>query len=101
MSLFVIFKLPVTEADSNTLDAFLKETILNVEVAIIETPKQSDQETRREKFDGAVVYARAVSETSETIRKEVEGQWLIVWKVIVPISSQFHPSTLTFRTWSV
>jgi hypothetical protein len=86
VSLFVIFKLAASEADSETLNAFLKEIILNVEVAITDAPKQPDPSGKREKFEGAVVYSTTIPESSELLKEEIDGQWLVVWDVSVPIS---------------
>ena len=86
VSLFIIFRLPVDEMDLSQLNSFLKETILAIEVAITDTPRQSDPDAKREKFDGITVYTATVSETSEAVKELIEGQWFVAWNVCVPIS---------------
>lgn len=73
-------------AAESDLDEFLKETILTIEVAITDTPRQSDAGAKREKFEGLVVYTTTVTETEVKIREQVEEEWYIAWNVTVPIS---------------
>jgi hypothetical protein len=87
VSLFVIFNIPVDLVDANQLDSFLKETLLTLEVAVTDTPRQSDSGVRREKFEGTVVYTASVLDDCERIKEEIDGQWLVAWNLIVPIST--------------
>ena len=97
MSLFVVFKLPVELVDIDQLDSFLKETVLTLEVAVTDTPRQADSGIRREKFEGTVVYTTSVLDSSESTREQIEGQWLVAWNLSVPIST-FLPAKAYFRT---
>jgi hypothetical protein len=81
----VIFKLPVEAADAELFGSFIKETQLILEVAITDTPRQSDP-TRREKFEGTVVYTTVVSENSEQTKDQIDASWVVIWGVTVPIS---------------
>jgi hypothetical protein len=87
VSLFVVFNLPIQNADATQLDAFLKETVLTLEVAITDTPRQSDPGVRREKFEGTVVYTATVQPDAERITEQDDGQWLVAWTLTVPIST--------------
>ena len=73
-------------ADEEQLTAFLKETLLTLEVAITDTPRQTDPGSRREKFEGTIVYTTTVPNTAETVQEQIEGQWYVAWNVSVPIS---------------
>ena len=86
MSLFLIFRLSTDAVDTDQLDAFLRETILNLEVAITDTPRSSDASAKREKFEGTVVYTTTISESSERVKEEIDGQWVVAWEATVPIS---------------
>jgi len=92
VSLFAVFKLPIDAVDKNQLDAFLKDTVLTVEVSITDTPKQTDPNARREKFEGIPVYTVTVPEDAERITDQMDGYWLVAWHVSVPISifNSFH-----------
>ena len=56
-----------------------------LEVAITDAPRQSDP-TRREKFEGTVVYTTIVSDNPERTKDKIDGDWIVVWDVTVPIS---------------
>lgn len=88
--------MPVDAADTEQLDAFLKETILTLEVAITDTPRGSDSSGKREKFEGTTVYSTIIPESLENIKEQVEGQWFVAWNINVPISNTprlpFFPS---------
>ena len=75
------------EADADQLDAFLAEIVLNLEVALTDTPRQSDPTATRHKFEGTVVHVAPVPNTSEKVKEQIEGQWFVAWNVSVPISS--------------
>jgi hypothetical protein len=90
--LFIIFNVPVDATDATQLDAFLKETVLTLEVAITDTPRQSDPGVRREKFEGTVVYSTTIATDAERVTEEIDGQWLVAWNLTVPIS-------IVFKTW--
>ena len=86
MSLFLIFRLSIDAADTDQLEAFLKETVLTLEVAITDTPRSSDASAKREKFEGTTVYTTTIPESSERVKEKIEGQWFVAWNVTVPIS---------------
>ena len=86
MSLFLIFKSSTDAVDTDQLDTFLKETLLILEVAITNSPRSSDASAKREKFEGTVVYSTTIPESSEKFKEQIDGQWLVAWKVTVPIS---------------
>lgn len=81
----MIFKLPAESADAELFESFINETHLILEVAITDTPRQSDP-TRREKFEGTVVYTTVVSENSERTKDQIDSNWVVIWDVTVPIS---------------
>jgi hypothetical protein len=98
VSLFLVFRLSAEAADETRLHAFLKEIVLNLEVAITDTPRQSDPATKREKFEGAVVYAASIPDTADRIIEKADGQWYVAWNVIVPISIRSaHGLQLTMK----
>jgi hypothetical protein len=78
--------LSVEVADTDRLDAFLKEILLALEVSITDTPRGSDPSVKREKFEGTVVYSTVIPESSERIQEQIDGQWFVAWNVTVPIS---------------
>jgi hypothetical protein len=86
IELFIIFKVPLESADADLLAAFLKEVVLSIEVAITDTPRQSDSGTKREKFEGSVVYATTVQNESESLKEEIDGHRFVAWSLSVPIS---------------
>jgi hypothetical protein len=86
VSLFIVFRLSVDAVDTDRLDAFFKEILLALEVAITDTPRGSDPSGKREKFDGTVVYSTVIPESSERIQEQIDGQWFVAWNVMVPIS---------------
>jgi len=81
----VIFKLPAEAANAELFESFINETHLILEVAITDTPRQSDP-TRREKFEGTVVYTTVVSENSQRTKDQTDSNWVVIWDVTVPIS---------------
>ena len=87
VSLHIIFRLPVEAADEDQLAAFLKETVLTLEVAITDSPRQADSGPRREKFEGTIVFATTVPSAAETVQEQIEGQWYVAWTVSAPIST--------------
>jgi hypothetical protein len=87
VSLFIIFNLPVGATDTTQLAAFLKKTALTLEVAITDTPRQSNPDARREKFEGTIVYTTTIAQDAEKSTEQVDGHWLVAWNVTVPISS--------------
>ena len=100
VNLFIIFKVPVGSVENDQLDAFLKETVLTLEVAITETTRQNDS-IRREKFDGIVVHTTTITEDSERIKEQIEDHWLIAWNLSVPISTILDSREIDDRTWSI
>jgi hypothetical protein len=96
VSLFVMLKLLVGATDTDQLDAFLKEIILTVEVAVTESPWQSDLGAKREKFEGSVVYSTTIPDALEGIKEQIEEQWFVAWNVNVPISL---PHTIAFTNY--
>ena len=84
-------------ADEEQLAAFLKETLLTLEVAITDTPRQTDPGSRREKFEGTIVYTTTVPNTAETVQEQIEGQWYVSWNVSVPISKFIISIALTIE----
>ena len=87
VSLFIIFRLSANAADAEQLNAFLKEIILNIEVTITDTPRQSDASAKREKFEGAIVYSTNIPATSDKAIENIDGQWHVAWNITVPISN--------------
>jgi len=87
VSLFIIFRLSADAANGDQLNTFLKEIILNIEVAITDTPRQSDATAKREKFEGAVVYSANIPETSDKTIEKIDGQWYVAWNTTVTISN--------------
>jgi hypothetical protein len=102
VSLFLVFRLAADAVDEPRLHAFLKEIVLNLEVAITDSPRQSDPTTKREKFEGTVVYAASIPETADRIIEQADGQWYVAWNVIVPISTRAaHDLQLTVKNTAV
>jgi hypothetical protein len=87
--LFIIFDVPVAATDITQLDAFLKETVLTLEVAITDTPRHSDPGVRRERFEGTVVYSTTIATDAERVTEQIDGQWLVAWNLNVAISIVF------------
>jgi hypothetical protein len=100
VNLFIIFKIPVASVENEQLDAFLKETILTLEVAITETTRQNDS-VRREKFDGIIVHTMTIPEDSDRLTELIEDHWFIAWNLTVPVSISINSRKTDDRTWSV
>lgn len=63
-------------------------------MAITDTPRQTDLDRRREKFEGTIVYTTTIPNTAETVQEQIDGQWYVAWSVSVPISIYFISITL-------
>jgi hypothetical protein len=79
-------KVPLDVADADVLSTFLKQTVLSIEVALTDTPRQSDPGVKREKFEGSVVHAATVDSESQLLKEQLDGQWFVVWNLTVPVS---------------
>jgi hypothetical protein len=92
LALFIIFRLSADAANEEQLNAFLREIVLVLEVAITDTPRHSDAAAKREKFEGTVVHATTIPETADRTVENIDDHWHVAWHVTVPISKHLSSS---------